>query len=164
MVGVSWNDALAYTAWLSGQTGQPYRLPTEAEWEYACQAGTTIPFYFGETISTDQANYDGNYVYSNGRKGVYRQKTVEVGQFSANAWGLHEMHGNVWEWTCSAYDENYGGAEQRCTEPGTSGLCVLRGGSWGGGPGGLRGAARLWGSPHFRFNGRGFRLARTFSL
>jgi formylglycine-generating enzyme required for sulfatase activity len=81
VVCVSWNDAVAYTAWLSEQTGKTYRLPTEAEWEYACRAGTAKPFYFGETVSTDQANYNGDYVYGNGHKGVYRQQTVEVGQF-----------------------------------------------------------------------------------
>ena len=164
VVGVSWNDAIAYADWLSKQTGQQYRLPTEAEWEYACRAGTATPFYFGETISTDQANYDGNYVYGKGRKGVFRQKTVEVGQFPANAWGLHDMHGNVWEWTCSVYDKEYGGGEQRCAEPGTSGPCVLRGGSWYNDPRGLRGAARFGRFPRGWAQGGGFRLARTFSL
>ena len=75
-----------------------YRLPTEAEWEYACRAGTTSPFYFGETISTEQANYDGNYVYGKGKKGIYRQKTTPVGSFPPNAWGLYDMHGNVYDW------------------------------------------------------------------
>jgi formylglycine-generating enzyme required for sulfatase activity len=114
VVCVSWNDALEYTKWLSKQTSQKYRLPTEAEWEYAARAGTPTPFSFGATISTEQANYDGNYTYGGGQKGVYRQKTVQVGQFLANAWGLHDMHGNVWEWTCSEYDKDYGGAELRC--------------------------------------------------
>jgi formylglycine-generating enzyme required for sulfatase activity len=161
VVSVSWNDAIAYAAWLSEQTSQLYRLPTEVEWEYACRAGTTTPFYFGETISTDQANYDGNYVYGKGRKGVFRQKTVEVGQFPANAWGLHDMHGNVWEWTCSVYDKDYGGGEQCCAEPGTSGPWVLRGGSWFHVPLWLRGAARFRFTPHFRHGYGGFRLART---
>ena len=163
VINVTWNDAVAYTNWISKQTGQTYRLPTEAEWEYAARAGTMTPFYFGETISTDQANYDGNYVYGKGSKGVYRQKTVEVGQFPANAWGLHDIHGNVWEWTCSVYDKEYGGGEQRCAESGTSGPCVLRGGSWDLAPEWLRGAARSLRFPHDRFHFRGFRLARTFS-
>jgi formylglycine-generating enzyme required for sulfatase activity len=162
VVGIGWNDAIIYAAWLSEQTCQPYRLPTEAEWEYACRAGTTTPFYFGETINTDQANYDGNYVYGNGRKGGYRQKTVEVGQFPANAWGLYDMHGNVWEWTCSVYSENYDGSEQRCAELGTSGLCVLRGGSWTNVPLRLRGAARHYWFPLNLNTNWGFRLARTF--
>lgn len=93
MVGVSWNDAMVYVGWLNEQTGQQYRLPTEAEWEYACRAGTATPFCFGEMIDMDQANYDGNRVYGKGRKGIYRQKTVEVGQFPANVWGLHDLHG-----------------------------------------------------------------------
>ncbi len=101
VINITWFDAMAYAEWLSRQTGQTYRLPTEAEWEYACRAGTTTPFSFGTTISTAQANYDGNYVYGEGQKGMYREKTVEVGQFPANAWGLHEVHGNVWKWTGS---------------------------------------------------------------
>ena len=163
VVGVSWNDAIVYAAWLGEQTGQQYRLPTEVEWEYACRAGTTTPFYFGETISTDQANYDGNYVYGKRRKGIFRQKTVEVGQFPPNAWGLHDMHGNVWEWTCSVYSENYDGSEQRCAEPGTSGARVVRGGSWFYVPRGVRGAARLWNPLPERDGALGFRLARTFT-
>lgn len=162
VVCVSWNDAMAYVEWLSGQTGQRYRLPTEAEWEYACRAGTVMPFYFESAISTDQANYDGNYTYGHGRKGVYRQKTVALGRFPANAWGLYDMHGNVWEWTCSGYDENYDGAELRCVDRETDGSRVLRGGSWLGGPGRLRAADRSWGPPDGRNNCRGFRLARSF--
>ena len=158
---VSWYDAVAYAEWLSVQTGQHYRLPTEAEWEYAARARTTTPFYFGNTINTDQANYNGNYTYGGGPKGIYREKTVEVGRFSANPWGLFDVHGNVWEWTCSVYDENYGGGEQRCAEPNTSSPCVLRGGSWSLGPEWLRGAARLWDLPLGGYFSRGFRLART---
>jgi formylglycine-generating enzyme required for sulfatase activity len=161
VVGVSWNDAMAYVNWLNGQTGQQYRLPTEAEWEYACRAGTTTPFYFGETISTDQANYNGNYIYGKGCKEFNRQKAVEVGQFPANAWGLHDMHGNIGEWTCSIYDENYGGSEQCCAEPGTGGPRVLRGGSWVSKPGWLRAAFRGRLVPVTPYYLWGFRLART---
>jgi formylglycine-generating enzyme required for sulfatase activity len=166
VVNVDWSDAVAYTQWLSEQTGQRYWLPTEAEWEYACRAGTTTPFYFGETINTDQANYNGNHVYGKGRKGVYRQKTVEVGQFPANAWGLHDMHGNVWEWTCSVYDEEYGGGEQCCTEPGTDSPCVLRGGSWPNGPDGVRasGTTRTSGSSTGVFAWPGLSLDSLFSF
>jgi formylglycine-generating enzyme required for sulfatase activity len=164
VINVSWNDAVAYTDWISKQTGQTYRLPTEAEWEYAARAGTTTPFYFGETINTDQANYNGNYTYGNERKGVYRQQTVEVGQFPANTWGLHDMHGNIWEWTCSLYDKDYGGSEQHCAESGTSSPCVLRGGSWTTEPQWVRGATHIARLPRTRSGDGGFRLARTFSL
>jgi len=144
VVGVSRNDAMLYVGWLIDQTGQQYRLPTEAEWEYACRAGTATPFCFGQTISTDQANYDGNYVYGKGRKGDYRQKTVEVGQFPANAWSLHDVHGNVWEWTGSEYDEKYGGAELRgISDRDSGGPRVVRGGSWDNEPRRLRSAARI---------------------
>jgi len=164
VVCVSWNDTMVYADWLSKQSGQTYRLPTEAEWEYAVRAGTTTPFYFGATISTDQANYDGNYVFGKGRKGVFRQKTVEVGQFPANAWGLQDMHGNVWEWTCSVYDQTYGGGEQRCAGRDATGRRVARGGSWYFGPLWLRSAARGRNSPQGRYGDRGFRLARTLTL
>jgi formylglycine-generating enzyme required for sulfatase activity len=165
VINVTWFDAIAYAEWLSQQTGQTYRLPTEAEWEYAARAGTTTPFYFGTTISTDQANYDGNYTYGRGQKGVCREKTIEVGQFPANAWGLYDMHGNAWEWTGSEYDKNYGGAELRIVgDPDSSGHRMLRGGSWSHRPLGLRSAARNGGDPRARGNLVGFRLARTLTL
>lgn len=151
VIHVSWFDAVAYAQWLSEQTGQTYRLPTEAEWEYACRAGTVTAYYFGETITDKQANYGRNI-----------GKTVEVGQFPANAWGLYDMHGNVWEWTCSEYNASYGGAEQRCVDKAAGGPRVLRGGSWLYEPGRLRAAYRYGGDPANRGNLRGFRLARTF--
>ncbi|MDG4597340.1 MAG: SUMF1/EgtB/PvdO family nonheme iron enzyme [Candidatus Contendobacter sp.] len=165
VINVSWLDAVAYAEWLSQQTGQTYRLPTEAEWEYACRAGTTTPFSLGTTISTEQANYDGNYVYGKGQKGVYQQETVEVGQFPANSWGLHEVHGNVWEWTGSEYAGGYGGAElQTISDPNSGGSRVLRGGSWDSEPEGLRSAARFWFNPRTGDLVAGFRLARTLTL
>ena len=165
VISVSWLNAVAYADWLSKQTGQTYRLPTEAEWEYACRAGTTTPFCFGTTIGTEQANYDGNFVYGKGQKGMYRRKTVEVGQFPANPWGLHDLHGNVWEWTSSEYDEKYGGAELRAVSArDSSSPRVLRGGSWSYGPEWLRSAARRGGDPRGRFNIVGFRLARTLTI
>ncbi len=97
---VSWNDAVQFCQKLSQKTGKNYRLPSEAEWEYACRAGTTTPFYFGETITPDLVNYNGNYPYSAASKGLDRAKTTDVGSFPPNAFGLYDMHGNVWEW-CS---------------------------------------------------------------
>jgi len=125
---VSWNDSQVFL----GKAGDGLRLPTEAEWEYACRAGTNTPFYFGNTITTDQVNYDGNYPYAGGPKGVYRQKTTPVGSFPPNAWELYDMHGNVWEW-CEDWDEKdyYGqspGSDP--TGPGSGSYRVVRGGSW----------------------------------
>ena len=119
-----------------------FALPTEAQWEYACRVGTQTPFHFGETISTEQANYDGNYTYGAGRQGVKREKTMPVGSFPANAWGLHDMHGNVYEWCSSPYSEKYDGSEQKRAEGGGC-LRVVRGGSWRFSPLNCRSAARV---------------------
>ena len=110
VINVSWEDARAYAAWLSRQTGQAYRLLSEAEWEYVARAGTTTAFHFGGTISASQANYDGNYTYGGGRKGQYRERTVAVGRFAPNAFGLYDVHGNVWEWVADCWNESYAGA------------------------------------------------------
>jgi formylglycine-generating enzyme required for sulfatase activity len=95
---VSWNDCQEFIKTLREKDKKPYRLPTEAEWEYACRAGTTTPFHFGEKISTDRANYNGIEAYGENAKGEHRGKTTPVGTFPANAWGLHDMHGNVYQW------------------------------------------------------------------
>lgn len=110
VVGVSWQDAIAFCERLSEQTGKPYRLPSEAEWEYACRAGTKTPFHFGDTIKTDLANYNGNSTYGLAPKGTYRDQTTPVGSFSANAFGLFDMHGNVREWCPDYWHDNYDGA------------------------------------------------------
>jgi formylglycine-generating enzyme required for sulfatase activity len=107
---VSWHDAMEFCYRLSQRTGRNYTLPSEAQWEYACRAGTTTPFHFGPTISTDVANYDGNYIYDQGSKGIYRQQTTDVAIFPPNAWGLHDMHGNVWEWCLDEWHDSYEGA------------------------------------------------------
>jgi formylglycine-generating enzyme required for sulfatase activity len=98
VVNVSWNDAMAFCQRLRLRTGMNYTLPSEAQWEYVCRAGTTTPFHFGQTISSELANYDGAEIYGDGPKGEFRKQRTDVGMFPANAWGLQEMHGNVWEW------------------------------------------------------------------
>ena len=160
---VSWNDAWEFIRRLNQREGaNKYRLPSGAEWEYACRAGTSTPFYFGETISTDQANYDGNLVYPQGRKGVYREKTVPVKGFPPNAWGLYDMHGNVWEWVNDWYGEKYYASSPAIDPQGPSSGTkrVLRGGSWRYPPWQLRSADSGWGDPAERDTYVGFRVAR----
>jgi eukaryotic-like serine/threonine-protein kinase len=129
---VSWRNTQEFCAKLSEQTGKLYRLPSEAEWEYACRAGTTTPFHFGETISSDLANFNGNYSYGNAPKGKYLQKTSLVGAYKvANGFGLYDMHGNVWEWCEDTWHENYQGAPiDGSAWNEDDGTHVLRGGSW----------------------------------
>jgi len=158
---VSWNQAVAFCQKLSQITGKNYRLPSEAEWEYACRAGTTTPFYFGETITTDLANYDGNYTYGNGPKGVFRRETTDVGSFPPNAFGLYDMHGNVWEWCADHWHENYNGAPtdgSAWTSRGNSNLRLLRGGGCYDDPGFCRSARRGYLGPGIRNHNIGFRI------
>lgn len=160
---VSWNDAQAYIAKLNTKTGQRYRLPSEAEWEYAARAGTQTPFHTGQTLSTEQANFNGNSTYNGSARGVYRQKTVKVGSFGANAFGLHDMHGNVWEWVHDVALVDYEHASIDGSARALDGdylKRVLRGGSWSDYSGGLRSALRFWVAPESRSSGIGFRLAR----
>ncbi|MCL1472928.1 SUMF1/EgtB/PvdO family nonheme iron enzyme [Argonema antarcticum] len=132
---VSWDDAVEFCHRLSQYSHKTYRLPSEAEWEYACRAATITPFHFGETITTDLANYDGNNTYGQGPKGIYRQKTTPVGSFKvANAFGLYDMHGNVWEWCADHWYSNYELAPNDETIWLSSDEIsnrLLRGGSWG---------------------------------
>ncbi len=107
---VSWDDAVEFCQKLSQKTGKTYRLPSEAEWEYACRAGTTTPFYFGETITTDLVNYNGGFPYGSAPKGEYRKQTTDVGEFPPNSFGLYDMHGNIYEWCEDVYNDNYQGA------------------------------------------------------
>ena len=165
---VSWWDAVEFCDRLSRATGKTYRLPTEAEWEYACRAGTTTPFHFGETISTDVANYDGNYIYGKGKKGQYRKKTTSVGTFPPNAFGLHEMHGNVWEWCLDHWHGSYKEApidgsawlEQNAEQNASR---VLRGGSWFSNPRVCRSANRDYFSVDNRGNSIGFRVVYSIT-
>lgn len=129
---VSWNDAVNFCQKLSLMTSKSYRLPTEAEWEYAARAATTTPFYFGETITTEIANFNGEYTYGSAPQGKNRQETVDVGSLPANAFGLYEMHGNVWEWCQDKYHNDYRGmpADGSAWVSGNNNPCLLRGGSW----------------------------------
>lgn len=157
---VSWHDAQAFIADLNRRLpGLPARLPCEAEWEYACRAGTTSPFSFGANVTPDQVNYDGQSPYAGGKKGRYRERTVPVGSLPSNAWGLHEMHGNVLEWCADWYGEypTSGGLDPQGPQKGDS--RVLRGGSWNTLGGFVRSASRDWRGPGIRLNDFGFRLA-----
>ncbi len=165
VINVSWEDVQLYVSWLSRRTGKEYRLPSESEWEYVARAGTTTPFHFGTTLSTRQANYDGNFTYGSGRKGSYRKKTVPVGSFEPNRFGLYDVHGNVWEWVQDCWNRSYDYAPRdgRARERGNCSERVLRGGSWNDSPGNLRSANRERYSTGYRINLNGFRVARTLT-
>jgi serine/threonine protein kinase len=160
---VSWNEAVEFCKRLSQKTGHTYRLPSEAEWEYAVRAGTTTAFYFGETITTNLVNYNGNYTYAAEPKGQNRQQTTNVGSFPPNAFGLYDMHGNMWEWCADHWHENYIGAPTDGSawvdENNNDGrLRVQRGGSWYGNPEVCRSAVRLYNVPNSRRFDDGFRV------
>ena len=180
---VSWYDAVEFCARLSKLTGKEYRLPSEAEWEYACRAGTTTPFHFGETITGELANYNASRTYADEPKGEYRQQTTPVGQFPPNAFGLYDMHGNVWEWCLDPWHDSYQGktrtdsevwdkeqsAEQYLLDKNNviqllsdKRTRVLRGGSWSNIPWICRSADRDWGDPDLRFIYFGFRVVCRF--
>jgi formylglycine-generating enzyme required for sulfatase activity len=165
VVCVSWDDANAYAKWLTNKTGKPYRLLSEAEFEYAARAGTATPFWWGSSITSAQANYDGNYVYAGGGStGVDRHGTVPAGSFEANLWGLYNVHGNAWQWTADCWHDNYNGAPvdgSAWTVTCSGGDRVARGGSWYNDPGALRAAQRSKGT--VELNNIGFRLARTLN-
>jgi formylglycine-generating enzyme required for sulfatase activity len=185
---VSWLDAMEFcrrlNSRLGAEAGRTYTLPSEAQWEYACRAGTTTPFAFGETLTSEVANYDASQIYENGTKGKVREQTTPVGMFPANAWGLHDMHGNVWEWCLDDWHDSYEGAPEDGSAwllqgPGLdrgkgkgrqgneiksggegkeTGDRLLRGGSWGVHPRGCRSAARGLFAPDDANDGVGFRV------
>ena len=168
---ISWYDAVEFCARLRQKSGRDYRLPTEAEWEYACRAGTTTPFHFGETITTDLANYRGtddkenNWKgnYGDGPKGEFRQETTEIDQFGiANEFGLCDMHGNVFEWCQDHWHENY----EKAPIDGSAWLTddeeayrILRGGCWAYLPNDCRSAYRFYHVPDVRYYYIGLRIA-----
>jgi formylglycine-generating enzyme required for sulfatase activity len=159
---VSWEDAKEFCRRLSKKTGKDYRLPSEAQWEYACRAGTKTPFLFGETITTELANYSGVDTYKDGPKGEYRGETTDVGSFPANAWGLYDMHGNVWEWCEDDWHNSYEGAPSDGSawieSDRTETRRLLRGGSWIDIPGYCRSAYRNNDSRGFIVSVVGFRV------
>ena len=141
---VSWNNAVDFCQKLSQKTGNNYKLPSEAQWEYACRARTTTPFYFGESITPDLVNCNGNYPYASAPKGQYRKQTTEVGTFPPNAFGLYDMHGNVWEWCQDDWHDNYANApnDGSAWTSQSGNRKLLRGGSWNDGPDYCRSASR----------------------
>ena len=161
VVNVNWREAQSYAAWLRRKTGKAYRLPSEAEWEYAARAGTTTPFWWGTSISTDQANYNGALVYGGGKRGQKRSVSLPVKTFESNPWGLYQVHGNVWQWVedC-AHDSYYEAPTDGSAWMGGNCLVhIIRGGSWFDGPAWLRSAERLgWG---IRMGNIGFRVVRN---
>jgi formylglycine-generating enzyme required for sulfatase activity len=165
VVCVSWHDAKAYVAWLSSRTGKHYRLPSEAEREFVARAGSTTPFWWGDGISTDQANYDGRITYAvGGAAGEWRNSTVAVFAFLANPWGLHNVHGNVWDWTEDCWNEKNAGnpGDGTARSDGDCSFRVVRGGSFNNAPHTLRAARREREPADNRIVTFGFRVARSF--
>lgn len=152
VINVTWDDALAFATWMG------CRLPTEAEWEFACRATTETPFNTGNNLTTNQANYDGTYPYNNNLKGEYRKKPIKVGSFEPNGFGLYDMHGNVWEW-CNDYFGEYLVQEQK--DPQGAPLSVnriFRGGSWRNLASNCRSAYRGRSNPSLSYSYVGFRI------
>ena len=161
---VSWHEAIEFCRRLSLRTGKSYGLPSEAQWEYACRAGTTTPFHFGATLTPDLSNYYGKYTYCSGPNGTYRQQTTEVATFSANSWGLYDMHGNVNEWCADHWHDSYDCApedEQPWFIPavGDEVKRLMRGGSWSDRPYACRSAFRSRADPSSRLVNVGFRVS-----
>ncbi|NDD63629.1 MAG: hypothetical protein EBZ36_06580 [Acidobacteria bacterium] len=166
---VSWDEAQEFCRRLNARLGlsgsNGYRLPSEAEWEYAARAGTTTPFAFGATINSEIVNYHGGFPYGSGTVGLYREKTVDVGSLGvANGWGLYDMHGNVWEWCEDDWHDSYSGAPTNGSawvDSSRAAGRVFRGGSWDSNAVNCRSADRDRDAPGLRYDALGFRLART---
>ena len=157
---MSWDDAVEFCKRLSEKSGKEYRLPSEAEWEYACRAGTTTTFAYGENITPELVNYDGNYPYGEAPKGTYRGKTTPVGSFAPNGFGLYDMHGNVWEWCQDVFHSNYEGAppDGSAWVDVKQSYRVLRGGSWNDNSFNCRAATRGRNAPGASLNFNGLRV------
>ncbi len=158
VINVSWNDAKQYVRWLSRKTGKSYRLPSEAEWEYAARAGTRTRYWWGDAIGSDNA------ICARCGSRWDNKRTVPVGSFRPNRFGLYDVHGNVWEWVEDCSHKSYAGAPTNGRPWTTGGNCrkrILRGGSWGEAPGHLRSALRIRSGTGVRVNSGGFRVART---
>jgi formylglycine-generating enzyme required for sulfatase activity len=162
---VSWDEAGEFCRKLSEKTGKSYRLLSEAEWEYACRARTSTPFYFGDAITPDLVNYYGDYVFYTGKYGPYRQQTTDVGSFPPNAFGLYDMHGNVWEWCSDKWHDNYDGApnDGSSWETGTYQCRVQRGASWKDTANRCRSVVRNSYEPGYCNSQMGFRVALVSS-
>ena len=164
---VSWDDAVLFCQKLSQRTGKSYRLPSEAEWEYACRAGTKTPFSFGDNITPDLVNYNGNYPYKSAPKGKYREQTTDVETFTPNSFGLYDMHGNVWEWCEDDWHENYINAPtdgSAWNSRSGSSTKMPRGGSWGRNARFCRAALRGRSSRDLRSRDFGFRVVSSFKI
>ena len=155
---VDWPDAVRFCEALSRDTGKAFRLPTEAEWEYCCRAGTTTPFNTGAAISTAQANFDGKFVYPGGKPGIYRRGPTPVRTFAPNPWGLYDMHGNAFQWCSDWYGRYPEGPATDPQGPSAGGDRVIRGGKYGSGPRYLRSASRYQYNPHNSSVVFGFRV------
>jgi formylglycine-generating enzyme required for sulfatase activity len=157
---VSWEQAMEFCRRLSQRTDLPFTLPSEDQWEYACRAGTTTPFAFGDRITPELANYNGDFTYANGPKGQFRGETTDVASFPANGWGLHDMHGNVWEWCLDTWHGSYEGAPTDGSPwlKGNDSKKLLRGGSWDDYPRRCRSACRGLVRPDFAYSHVGFRV------
>ena len=165
VINVSYEDAMQYVAWLSEKTGFSYRLPSEAEWEHAARAGTSTPFWTGETISSAEANYNSKRAYGSGGLDRHRKQSIAVGSLLSNQFGLHDILGNVWEWVEDRWHDSYHGAPSNGEAwlEGDDPRRVLRGGSWLSFPWDLRSANRSGFKPDSRVNTFGFRVARTLT-
>ena len=162
VINISWDNAEAYVHWLSDMTGKKYRLLSESEWEYAARAGTTTPFSWGVRVATNKANYNGS-ADGSGPSKANRQKTMPVGSFRPNRFGLYDMHGNVSEWVADCWHDEYAAAPADGS-PWVEGDCngrVVRGGSWEDSQAELRSAARTAGAKDDQFYTDGFRIARV---